>query len=170
MDRMQESLNWSERREDGTVWGNIFKISNNDMQQYIRVVRIRGRQQNRRLLDYDMLVMQLSCYLLILQFLLLYYFVISDKQIGIDPVQIREPPARNRTIPFLRSLEKWNRVSSFGNTTFQIRTRSILVMYVVHFDLSKLFSHEPERLKPSAITNICMINVLYLRDVNLNSK
>ena len=59
--------------------------------------------------------MQLGCYLLMFQFLLLSHFLYSSKEIGIDPVQIRDPSVRNRTIPVLRSIERGNIASSFRN-------------------------------------------------------
>ena len=59
--------------------------------------------------------MQLGCYLLMLQFLLLFHFHISVRPRRIDPVQIRAPPVRNQTIPVLQSLENGNRASSFWN-------------------------------------------------------
>ena len=63
----------------------------------------------------DMLVMELCFCFLILLFLLLFHFHISVRPIRIDPVQIRAPPVRNRTIPVLQSLENGNRASSFWN-------------------------------------------------------
>ena len=59
--------------------------------------------------------MQLGCYLLMLQYPLLFHFHISVRPIRIDPVQIRAPPVRNRTIPVLQSLENGNRASFFWN-------------------------------------------------------
>ena len=66
-----------------------------------------------------MLVMQLGCYFLVLHFLLLYHFLISDKQILINPVQILAPPVRNRTISVLWSVEKGNIASFFWNYGIQ---------------------------------------------------
>ena len=59
--------------------------------------------------------MELCFCFLILLFLLLFHFHISVRPIRIDPVQIRAPPVRNRTIPVLQSLENGNRASSFWN-------------------------------------------------------
>ena len=98
--------------------------------------------------------MQLGCCHLILLYFLWFHFHISVRPIRIDPVQIRAPLVRNRTIPVLQSLEKGNRASSFGTRTFQIQTRSVLVMVVVQHTQSNLRRDQTKRRKPSAITNI----------------
>ena len=85
-------------------------------------------------------VMQLSCYLLILQFILLYHFFISDKQIESIRSRFKRAKFQKKLLQLTKVLRKGTKADKNGTERFRSQTRSVPTSFISIYVISILIA------------------------------